>query len=102
MTSHNWKVISFDHLHSFPLTPAPGNHLSILSFYEFVCFFQIPHISEVIWYLSFSDLFHLAQVPQGSSTMSQMEGVSPFLWLNNMSVCVCVRVLLKSQETGTE
>ena len=37
---------------------ALGNHHSSLYYYEFG-FFKIPHISEIIQYLSFSDLLHL-------------------------------------------
>lgn len=37
-----------------PLALASGNHQSILCFYEFFFFFQIPHINEIIQYSSFS------------------------------------------------
>ena len=62
-----------------PIPPSlfPGNHPFVLSIYEsasgesgravgsqcifpFVFFFSVLHISEIIWYLSFSDSFHLA------------------------------------------
>ena len=38
---HNWKIVSFDHLHLIPLLSpsASGNHKSDLFFYEFACLF---------------------------------------------------------------
>ena len=47
---------------AYPPNP-PGNLHFILCTCEFhiVCFcFQIPRVSEIIWYFSFSDLFYLA------------------------------------------
>ena len=85
----NWAVretmvkVSFLHWHFFsslnllisliyffhPFTPfSSGNHLFVLCIYYsvpvllcvFICFvFQILHINEIIWCLSFSDLFSL-------------------------------------------
>ena len=40
----------FDHLHWFPIP----NQQCTLCFYEFVCLFNIPHIREIMQYLSFS------------------------------------------------
>ena len=43
-----------------------------------------PRISEIIQYLSFSDLFQVVQCPQVPSVLSQMAGLSSFLQLNNI------------------
>ena len=57
------------------------------------CFhFRFLHINEIIWYLSFSDLFYLMWCPQDPSMLSQMAPFLSFSWPNN--VCVCVPQLL--------
>jgi len=49
-----------------PLSSASGNHeffslyLWVYYFFLVFSFFWIPHISEIIWYSSFSDFFHLS------------------------------------------
>ena len=55
-------LTTFTHFSHFP-TPTSGNHQSLLCIYE-SSFLKIPLISEIIWHLSFSDLFHLIQCPQ--------------------------------------
>ena len=59
-----WKIVLFDSLHPFyrPPTPASNNYQSSVYIYEvlFYLFFQIPHLIEIMQYLSFSVLFHLA------------------------------------------
>ena len=44
-------------------------------------------MSEIIWYLSFSDLFHLAYL-QGPSMLLQMAGFHYFLWLSSIPLCM--------------
>lgn len=46
--------------HTPPPTSASGNHQSVLCMYEFGVFVCIPRTNEVIWYLSYSNLFYLA------------------------------------------
>ena len=64
MTSffYNWKFVLFGHHHPF----SPLHNQSVLCigepvFFFFLINFKSPHISEIIWYLSFSlaDLFQL-------------------------------------------
>ena len=54
---YNWKFVPFDHLHSFCPHLNPyclwQSPICFLFIWIFV-FFQIPHISEIIQYLSFS------------------------------------------------
>ena len=64
---YNWKCALLTPFTHFPYHPPPppssvsSNHQSVLCIYElYFFFFKIPHISEIIWYLSFSDLFPLA------------------------------------------
>ena len=57
--TYSGRFIPFDHLHlipSPPHTPAPGKHPCGLFSYE-PFFFKIPHINEIIQYVSLSDLF---------------------------------------------
>lgn len=61
----------------FASHPNPGNHLSILCFFVF-CFSLIQHVGEIIQYVPFSDLFHLAQCLQGPSMLSQTAGFPLF------------------------
>ena len=86
---YNWKFLPFDHLHTFspPLPPSPtspplatANLLSVSMSWGRRCFpfFKIPHTSEIIVYLSLSDLFHL-QRPQGPPMLSQMATFSSFI-----------------------
>ena len=52
---------------------------SIYSLYLWICFyfvFKIPH-SKIIWYLSFSDLFHQAQFPLGPSICHRWQHITP-------------------------
>ena len=55
---YNWKFVPFGYLYP---TPPTGHHQSVLCICEL--FFKIPYVSEIIQYLYFSDLFHLAQIP---------------------------------------
>ena len=52
-------------------------------FNYFVIYF--PHLSEIIWHLSFSDLFYWAQYPLGPSMSMQMARFHSFLWLSHIS-----------------
>ena len=58
---YNWKE-TFDSLHSFAPPSLPlvtTNLLQGFCVYVYVCvFLKIPHKSEIIQYLCFSDLFH--------------------------------------------
>ena len=66
----------------------------------FLFFFKIPYISEIIWYLSFSDLFHLAQYPLGPSMLSQMARCHSFLWLSDIPLYKHTPHLLYSSMDG--
>ena len=52
----------------------------------FTCFFQfyIPHVNKIIWFLTFSVLFHLVWYSQGPSIFLQMAVFKPFLWLGSI------------------
>lgn len=58
-------------LHPFCLsqTHFPSVTTSLSCVYEFCFVFHIPHISEIIQCLSFSDLLPLALYPQGPSVL---------------------------------
>lgn len=81
-TYHFITIVPFV-LPSYPfcLLPQPNasGKKSICSQYQWGCFifFNIPHTSEIINYLSFSDLFHVQQCPEGPS-MLQMTKLHPF------------------------
>ena len=47
-------------------------------------FFKIPHKSDIIWYLSLSDLLHLVWQPQHPSILLQMALLHSFLWKSNI------------------
>lgn len=47
-------------------------------------------ISDIMQYLSSSDLFHLEWCPQYASTLSQMAGCSSSSWLNNIPPCLSI------------
>ena len=55
--SYNWKFVPL------PNSPTPPPFLwqtsNVISFFMFVLFCLIPHMSEIIQHLSFSDLLHL-------------------------------------------
>lgn len=72
-----------------PPTPFPsGNHHSVACVHEFQ--FDIPHISEVIWFLAFlTELFHLASYSGGPSRLSQMTVFRLFYWLSCMPLYIC-------------
>ena len=65
----------FHLLHPFPLWQPPDYFLYLwVCFWLFCLFvFWIPHSSEIMWPLSFSDLFHLAWWPQGPLMFSQWQ-----------------------------
>ena len=46
--------------------------------------------TEIIFYLSFSDILHLAYCPQGPSVLFEMAGFLSFLWLNSICACECI------------
>ena len=85
------KITFFDQL-------GPVNFLFL--FTNLLIFF-IPHISDTIQYLSFSDLFHLAQYPSGPSMMLQMAKFHSFLWMSSILVCVCVRACVCAHTTSS-
>ena len=53
---------------------------------SFVLFFKFPHIREMIWYLSWTNLFHVVKHPWGPF-MLQIT-VFHFLWLNSITLCI--------------
>lgn len=72
---------------SFPPTPTiSGNYHYMLCFYEWL--FQIPHVSEIMQYLSVHRLFHFAQCPSVSSMLLQMANISSFSWINNIPLYI--------------
>ena len=87
---YNWKFVLFDVLHPFHPLHIPPRHIHELGvfvwfgfvfFFPFLFFFfKIPHVSENIWYLSFFDLCHLAQCPQGPSMLLQMAKFPSFFF----------------------
>ena len=80
----------------FPLPT--GNHQSVLCIYESAvflfyslacCMFQVPHIRDIIQYLSSSDLFHFTscQVPPWYYKWQKFHS---FLWLSSIPLCVSI------------
>ena len=76
---YSWKFVPLNPLHLFhpSLHPLPsGNHQFLLCIYEsisvllclFICFvFEILHVNEIVWYLSFSVwLISLGVIPSRS------------------------------------
>ena len=65
---YNWRFVLLNPVYLFcPLTPSPlwqppicSLYLVCFCFVLFICCFLDLSVSEIIWYLSFSDLFHLA------------------------------------------
>ena len=91
-----------------PISPTPESlsasrkHQSVVCICEFGFFFcsfwfvfvilDTTYKWEIIWYLPFSDFFHLAQYLQGPSILSQIASF-PFSfhgWIIFLVVCVCV------------
>ena len=73
---------------TFPTStpPLPSNHWQPHSTLR-VQLVQIPHVSEIIHFLSFCVWFiHFAYHPPGSSMLLQMAGFPSFLRLNNISL----------------
>ena len=91
-----------DPLYSFcpPSTPfLSGDYQSVLCFFVFFfCFiylfiylfiFNIPHGSEIIWYLSFSIwLISLSVIPSNSFNIIANGKISSFLWPSSIPLCV--------------
>ena len=96
---YNWKFVQnlvTPFTHCVPPHPISGNHQSVLSGCELGCFvsFNIPHVSEIIHYLSSpSDLLHLAYCPQVLSMVPQMAGFH-FSWKESESHSVVSNSLL--------
>ena len=80
-----FKFHSFLSLPKLYLMQAPICFLHLWS-----SFFKLPHLSEIIQYLSFSDLFHLAFYPSVPFMLSQMARLHSFLWWNNIPLCVYI------------
>lgn len=47
-------------------------------------------MSEIIWYSSLADIFHLALTSLAPSMSLQMVGLHSFLWLNNTPLYICI------------
>ena len=92
---HNYyslQVCVLEHLSN------PSTHHALITIILLTIFmslaFESPHISDIIkYYLSLSDLYHLAQCAQGSSILPQMTGCFSFLLLSNIP-CVHIAHLL--------
>ena len=65
--------------------------MSFCMFCWFICCFQfyIPHISEIMWFFTFSNLYHLAWYSQGSS----MAAFHLFLCQSYILLCICTTSL---------
>lgn len=78
------SLYSLTNLSPSPLSLAPGNHHSVLCFYEFILF-RFYSVGVMIQYLFFSDLFHLVQCSQGPSVVLQRL-CSPYSQLSLTSI----------------
>ena len=82
-----------------------------MAYFGLVCYFTLlfclrvfyrQHMNKTIWYLSFSELFHLGpylKLMQDLIFLWPSKGQYIFLWLSNVSIiwlCVCVCVCIKS------
>ena len=75
---------------SLPPHPSPRTARTLLcesvSQILFICvFFWIPHVSDITWHWSFSDLPHLVWQCLGLPMLLQMILFCSFLWLSNIS-----------------
>ena len=71
------------------------NSVSVFKISSFVPFFIRFHLlSDIMWYLAFFDLLHSVWQSLGPSVLLQMALFHSFLWLSNISLCVCVSHLL--------
>ena len=93
---YNWTFVPFESLHPFP--PLPTLHLwqpPVCSLYlslGFILFyFQMPHMSEIIQYLSFS-IWLTSNLAPLSFTHVVISGRISFFnsWIIFLCVCVCV------------
>ena len=75
------------------LIPPLGNQTFVLWVYDsislleislFVSFFKIPHVSDIIWYLSFSDFIYYDNLYVYVAAMA----VSFFVWLSHFLLYV--------------
>ena len=77
-----WPLLPISHI-----PPTPGSHQYILCLW--VQLFYIPHVIEIIPYLSFSVwLIWLSIVPWRFSCVVVNGRISSFLWLINVSLCI--------------
>ena len=68
--------------------------MSVLWISLFVCFFQIPHISIIIWCLYFSVwLTSLRMIISRSIHVVSNSTIFPFLWLSYTLLCVILHFL---------
>ena len=85
-----------------PILPA-GNHKLLLSLWVCFCFvskficitsFWIPHIRDVTWYFSFSDLLRSVWHSLGPPMLLQRALLHSFYeWLSNSPLCICTTSL---------
>ena len=73
------------------LLPSDSCQSVFMSVFLFCLFFHwIPHISEIIWYLSFSDwLISLSVIPSRSIHAATKGKISFFLWPNSILLWKC-------------
>ena len=78
-----------------PLSTCPCLWVLVCLSCLFACCFQfyIPHMREIIWFLTFSDLLRWAEYSQGPPMLLQRAAFHPFLWLSSVPLCVCTASL---------
>ena len=88
--SYEWKFVLFEYLHLTPLPrlPASSIHKSDLFFYKFggsiwFLFLEIPHVNQIIQYLSFSGgLISFNIIPSRSTHVVANCGICSFFgWI---------------------
>jgi len=64
--------------------------LILFLFHWFTCvIFWVPHISDIIWYLSFFFWLSSLSLIISGSIHVVANGIFSFLWLSNIPLCIC-------------